>query len=154
MTDTEAGTATGNSFPIKKPGTIHKNTSADDLIEQSLQRGEGKLTDTGALSVETGAHTGRAARDKYFVRDATTEDTIWWDNNQSMSPEHFEALLEDFLEHADGRELFEQELFAGADENHRLPTRVVLENAWHALFIHYLLRRPDAIARAAEQCCV
>ena len=144
MTNTGAGTATGHSFPIEKPGTIHKNTPADKLIEQSLQRGEGKLTDKGALVVETGAHTGRAAKDKYIVRDVSTEDTVWWDNNQAMSPEHFEALLEDFLAYADGKELFEQELFAGADENHRLPTRVFLEYAWHALFIRYLLRRPDA----------
>jgi len=143
MTDTGAKTATGHSFPIKNPGTIHKNSSADQLIEQSLRKEEGKLTDTGALSVETGAHTGRAAKDKFIVRDASTEDTVWWDNNQAMSPEHFEVLLEDFLAHADGKELFEQDLFAGADENHRLPTRVFLEYAWHALFIRYLLRRPD-----------
>jgi phosphoenolpyruvate carboxykinase (ATP) len=144
MADTGADNAGGNSFPIQNPGTIHKNTSADKLIEQSLQREEGKLTDTGALVVETGAHTGRAAKDKFIVRDAATEDTIWWDNNQAMSPAHFEVLLEDFLEHAEGKELFVQELFAGADENHRLPTRVVLEYAWHALFIRYLLRRPEA----------
>ena len=131
-------------FPIQNPGTHHKNTSADELIAQALQREEGKLTDTGALAVETGAHTGRAARDKFIVRDASTEDTIWWDNNQAMSPEHFEVLLEDFLAHADGRELFVQELFAGADENHRMPTRIYLEYAWHALFIRYLLRRPEA----------
>ena len=144
MADTRAETATGKLFPIKNPGKIHKNTSADELIKQSLQRDEGKLTDTGALAVETGAHTGRAAKDKFIVRNASTEDTVWWDNNQAMSPENFEVLLEDFLTHADGRELFEQELFAGADENHRLPTRVFLEYAWHALFIRYLLRRPEA----------
>ncbi len=143
MTNTGAEKATGHSFPIEKPGTIHKNTSAGELIEQSLQRGEGKLTDKGALSVKTGAHTGRAAGDKFIVRDAATEDTVWWDNNQAMSPDHFEVLLKDFLTHADGKELFQQELFAGADENHRLPTRVFLEYAWHALFIRYLLRRPD-----------
>jgi len=144
MADAGADKAGTILFPIENPGTHHKNTAADELIEQSLQRGEGKLTDTGALAVETGAHTGRAARDKFIVRDAATEDTVWWDNNQAMSPENFEVLLEDFLTHADGRELFEQELFAGADENHRLPTRVFLEYAWHALFIRYLLRRPEA----------
>jgi len=144
MAGAGANTAGENSFPVQNPGTVYRNSSAEELIEQSLQRDEGKLTDTGALSVETGAHTGRAARDKYIVRDASTEDTVWWDNNQSMQPGHFEALLEDFLEHADGKELFVQDLFAGADENHRLPTRVFLEYAWHALFIRYLLRRPNA----------
>jgi phosphoenolpyruvate carboxykinase (ATP) len=144
MADTGASKAGAILFPIKNPGTHHKNTSAEELIQQSLQRDEGKLTDTGALTVETGAHTGRAARDKFIVRDASTEDTVWWDNNQAMSPEHFEVLLADFLAHADGRELFVQELFAGADQSHRLQTRVFLEYAWHALFIRYLLRRPEA----------
>ncbi len=144
MADTGADMAGTILFPIENPGTIHKNMSADELIQQSLERGEGKLTDTGALTVETGAHTGRAAKDKFIVRDASTEDTVWWDNNQDMSPEHFEVLLEDFLAHADGRELFVQELFAGADETHRMPTRIYLEYAWHALFIRYLLRRPEA----------
>ncbi len=144
MTNTGAEKATGNSFPIKKPGIMHKNFSTEELIEQSLKRGEGKLTDKGALCVETGAHTGRAARDKFIVRDAATRDTVWWDSNQAMSPEHFTVLLEDFLTHANGKELFVQELFAGADESHRLATRVFLENAWHALFISYLLRCPDA----------
>jgi phosphoenolpyruvate carboxykinase (ATP) len=144
MANTGANEAGALLFPIENPGTHHKNTSAEELIQKSLERDEGKLTDTGALAVETGAHTGRAAKDKFIVRDASTEDTVWWDNNQSMRPEHFEALLEDFLAHADGRELFVQELFAGADEDHRLPTRVFLEYAWHALFIRYLLRRPEA----------
>ena len=144
MTGTGGDAAGKILFPIKNPGTHHKNQSAEELLAAAIERGEGKLTDGGALAVETGAHTGRAAKDKYIVRDATTESVIWWDNNQAMSPEHFEVLLQDFLDHADGRELFVQELFAGADENHRLRARVYLEKAWHALFIRYLLRRPGA----------
>ena len=144
MTGTGTQAAGKFSFPVENAGKIFSNNSAEDLLAQSLERGEGKLASSGALVVETGAHTGRAARDKFIVRDVTTEDTVWWDNNQAMSPEHFEVLLEDFTAHAKGRELFTQDLFAGADETHRLPTRVVLENAWHALFIRYLLRRPDA----------
>lgn len=142
MAGTGAGTAGSVLFPIKNPGTIHRNTSTEELLEQAVARGEGRRTDGGALAVETGAHTGRAAKDKFIVCDATTEHNVWWDNNQKMRPEHFEALLADFLAHADGRELFVQELFAGADENHRLPARIYLEYAWHALFIRYLLRRP------------
>jgi phosphoenolpyruvate carboxykinase (ATP) len=131
-------------FPIQKPGTIHRNNSAEELLKHAVDRGEGQLTNGGALAVKTGAHTGRAAKDKYIVRDTTTENDVWWDNNKAMSREHFEILLQDILAHADGRELFVQELFAGADPKHRLAARIYLEYAWHALFIRYLLRRPDA----------
>ena len=144
MALTGGGAAGKNAFPIENPGTHHKNFSAETLMQQAVARQEGRLTGGGALAVETGAHTGRAARDKYIVRDATTEDAVWWDNNQAMSPEHFEVLLKDFLAHAEGRDLFVQELFAGADADHRLRARIYLEYAWHALFIRYLLRCPDA----------
>ena len=144
MAGTGGDAAGKDSFPIENPGTHHTNFSAEKLIEHAVARQEGTLTDGGALAVETGAHTGRAARDKYIVRDATTEDAVWWDNNQAMSPDHFEVLLQDFLAHAEGRDLYMQELFAGADADHRLRARIYLEYAWHALFIGYLLRRPDA----------
>ena len=63
-----------------------------------LANGEGSLAKHGPLVVETGAHTGRSAKDKFIVRDATTEDTVWWGKvNASMTPEHFAALKEDFL---------------------------------------------------------
>ena len=128
-------------FPLRNPGTVYRNSTSEELIKHSLSRKEGVLTNGGALAVETGLHTGRSARDKFTVRDATTEDALWWDNNQSMTPDQFELLLADFLDHAEGRDIFIQELHAGADETHRLRARVYLEYAWHALFISYLLRR-------------
>ena len=94
--------------------------------------------------VETGAHTGRSVQDKFTVRDATTEKAVWWDNNKPMSPEQFELLWADFRAHAQSRELFVQDLYAGADPAHRLNARIFTEYAWHALFIRNLLRRPEA----------
>ena len=76
------------------------------------------------------------------MRDATTEKAVWWDNNKPMTPEQFELLLSDFREHAKSRELFVQDLFAGADPAQRLNARMFVEYAWHALFIRHLLRRP------------
>ena len=143
MADTGDGASGKILFPVKNTGTVYRNSSEAELIEHSLQRDEGKLTASGALVVETGLHTGRAAKDKFIVRDAMTRDTIWWDNTQSMTPDHFQTLLQDFLDHAEGRELFIQELHAGADAEHRLRTRIYLEYAWHALFIRYLLRCPE-----------
>ncbi len=113
------------------------------LMEAAITRGEGHLGLGGAFLVATGEHTGRSPKDKFVVRSAQVEDTIWWDNNAPMSPEQFDQLEADMLAHLNGREVFVQDLFAGAAPEHRLDVRVVTELAWHGLFIRHLLRRPD-----------
>lgn len=123
---------------------VHWNHRPAKLYELSLARNEGEIAKGGAMVVKTGAHTGRSAQDKFIVRDATTESTVWWDNNKAMTPEQFDALFEDMKAHAKGRELFVQDLFGGADKTHRLPTRVLTELAWHSLFIQNLLIEPEA----------
>ncbi|MGF1651485.1 MAG: phosphoenolpyruvate carboxykinase (ATP), partial [Hyphomicrobiaceae bacterium] len=130
------------AFPLDVAASIAHNLKPVELLELAVARGEGRLTATGALSVTTGAHTGRSAQDKFTVRDQTTDATVWWDNNKAMSPAHFEQLLVDFKAHAAARHLFVQDLHAGADPQNQLKTRVFTEFAWHALFISYLLRRP------------
>ena len=122
---------------------VHYNLNAAQLFEMSIKLDEGMVTDSGALAVITGKHTGRSAQDKFIVRDASTEDTIWWDNNKGMSADHFATLKTDFLDHAKGKRLFVQDLYGGADADHRIKVRVVTQFAWHALFIRYLLRRPS-----------
>lgn len=124
-------------------GTVHYNLAEPELYEHAISRGEATLAAGGALVARTGQHTGRSPKDKFIVRDASTEDQVWWDNNKPMSPEHFEALLADFQEQVRGRDLFVQDLVGGADAKYRLPTRVVTEYAWHSLFIRNLLIRPD-----------
>ncbi|MBL4786922.1 MAG: phosphoenolpyruvate carboxykinase [Cohaesibacteraceae bacterium] len=121
---------------------IHWNLQEPKLYEESLKRGEAELVAGGALSVDTGTHTGRSAKDKFILRDETTEETVWWDINKEMSQANFDVLHEDFLEHAKGRELFVQDLYGGADPAYRLPTRVFTEYAWHSLFIRNLMLRP------------
>lgn len=134
---------TNQTFPLTAASTIKHNTHVSELIELAVRRGEGRLAKTGAFVAETGEHTGRSAKDKFVVRDATTEDTLWWDNNQSISTAQFDQLYQDFLDYAANTELFVQDLFAGADPTYRLNTRVFCEKAWHALFIRHLLRRPE-----------
>jgi phosphoenolpyruvate carboxykinase (ATP) len=129
---------------ITRPGKLNINWLEPALYEEAIRRGEGRVAKGGALVVETGQHTGRSARDKFTVRDATTDGSIWWDFNASMTPAHFDTLWSDMRAHMEGRELFVQELFAGADTAHRLNVRVVSELAWHSLFIRHLLRRPEA----------
>ena len=120
------------------------NLSEVDLYEAAIRNGEADLTADGALRAITGQHTGRSPKDKFVVRDAATEDQIWWDNNKPLSPEHFKILHEDMLAHAAGKSLYVQDLVGGADPANALPTRVVTEYAWHALFIRNLLVRPKA----------
>jgi phosphoenolpyruvate carboxykinase (ATP) len=122
---------------------VYWNLEAPSLYEQSLTRGETKLVKGGALLAETGIHTGRSPKDKFVVRDETTESTVWWDNNGSITPGHFDTLLADFLAHAEGKEMFAQDLYGGADPAYRVKARVFTEFAWHSLFIRNLLIRPE-----------
>ena len=128
---------------LDKAAAIHWNLRPSQIYELALARGEAEIAGSGPLLVKTGAHTGRSAQDKFIVRDATTEDTIWWDNNKDMTAAQFDALHADMLAHAEGRELLVQDLFGGADKTHRLATRVVTELAWHSLFIQNLLIEPE-----------
>ncbi|WP_431298382.1 phosphoenolpyruvate carboxykinase [Tabrizicola sp. BL-A-41-H6] len=128
---------------IRGAGRVHYNFTEPALVEAAVARGEGRLGRGGAFLCSTGQFTGRSPKDKFVVRTPATENTIWWENNAAMSPEHFARLKADMLEHVQGREVFVQDLYAGADPVHRLDVRVVTELAWHSLFIRHLLRRPS-----------
>ncbi|MBA4764149.1 MAG: phosphoenolpyruvate carboxykinase [Erythrobacter sp.] len=130
---------------IETAATIHPNLTSEELTAAALERGEGRRAKHGPLVVETGKHTGRSAKDKFIVRNAETEDTVWWDNNASMTPDHFAALKEDFMKAvADKAELFVADLFGGSQPEYRVNVRVINELAWHNQFIRTLLVRPTA----------
>ncbi len=129
---------------IATTGTLHWNLITAPLVEMAIQRGEGVLAKDGPLVVATGAHTGRSAKDKFIVRDATTEDTVWWGKtNKGMTPDHFAALKADFLAAVGAKDtLFVQDLFGGSQPETRVNVRVITEFAWHSLFVRTLLVRP------------
>ncbi|WCL54197.1 phosphoenolpyruvate carboxykinase [Gimibacter soli] len=123
--------------------TQYWNLNTPELYEEAIRRGEGKIADGGALVVKTGKHTGRSAKDKFTVRDAGTENTVWWgDTNRPMTPEAFDALHAAFLQHMKGKELFIQDLFGGSDKNHQVSVRTIGELAWHSLFCRTMLIVP------------
>ena len=124
-------------------GEVYYNLMEPALVDLALQRGEGRLGRGGALLVSTGKFTGRSPKDKHVVKTDNVVDTIWWDNNGAMSPDGFDTLYSDMLEHMKGREYSVQDLVAGADPAHAINVRMVTELAWHGLFIRHLLRRPD-----------
>ncbi|HVV62059.1 MAG TPA: phosphoenolpyruvate carboxykinase [Pseudolabrys sp.] len=132
-----------DQFGFKGLKAVHWNLPAAALYEHAIARDEAVLTADGAISADTGVHTGRSPKDKYVVVDAMTENTVWWDANGRLSQEQFKLLFDDFIAHAAGKELFAQDLYGGADPEYRIKTRVYTELAWHSLFIRNLLIRPE-----------
>jgi phosphoenolpyruvate carboxykinase (ATP) len=129
---------------IETQASLHWNLGPEALVEHAVRRGEGLIAKDGPLVVATGKHTGRSANDKFLVRDAETDATIWWDNNKSMSPDHFATLKADFLvELARRPTLFVADLYGGSQPEHRVNVRVINELAWHNLFIRTMLVRPE-----------
>ncbi|ADZ72625.1 phosphoenolpyruvate carboxykinase [Polymorphum gilvum] len=133
-----------DTIGLKGLGAIYWNQSEPLLYEHAVRRGEAQIAANGPLVADTGVHTGRSPKDKFVVADAETESQVWWDNNNRMSQENFEKLFADFLAHAEGMDLFAQDLYGGADPAYRLSVRVYTEYAWHSLFIRNLLLRPQA----------
>ncbi len=135
-----------DKFGLKNLKTVHWNLGAPQLYQYSLAAGEAVLSADGALCADTGEFTGRSPKDKFTVRDATTDKNMWWAGNQSITSDQFSALYADFLKHAEGMTLFAQDLYGGADPSFQIKTRVFTELAWHSLFIRTLLIRPEASA--------
>jgi phosphoenolpyruvate carboxykinase (ATP) len=129
---------------LPEPAVLFANLGTAPLVEHAVSNGEGLLAKDGPFVVETGKHTGRSAKDKFIVRDAETENTVWWGKtNVSMTPAHFAALKADFLAHLGTKDkLYVADLFGGSQPDHRVNVRVVNELAWHNLFIRTLLVRP------------
>jgi len=119
------------------------NLPTESLYEEIVFRNEGKISQHGPVIVETGKHTARAANDKFVVREATTEDNIWWgEYNRPYSTEKFDELysrLQGFLQ---GKDVFVQDCFGGADPNYSMPIRIITEYAWHSLFARNMFIPP------------
>ncbi len=124
--------------------SVYADLDTVHLVEQALLRGEGMLADTGALVVTTGARTGRSPKDRFIVRDSTTDATVDWGVvNQPFAPERFEALWKRVRTYMGFRSRYSSRLHVGADAEHYLPALVVTETAWHSLFARNMFIRPD-----------
>jgi phosphoenolpyruvate carboxykinase (ATP) len=129
---------------LSPAGRVHWNLPPAELVEHAVWRGEGRLSEDGSFVAETAPHTGRAPKDKFTVREPSSEDEIWWgDVNVEVSPEHFDRLRQDVLNHLDGQDdLYVRDVWAGADPEYRLSVRVVTPSAWHSLFVHNMFLEP------------
>src|SRR6267143_15959 len=122
-----------------------RNLSPAALYEHAIRWDEAVIVSTGALTAETGKHTGRSPKDKFFVKEPTSRDAIWWHpGNQPISTSSFEALLARMQDYTRSHEVYTQDVMACADPRHRLRVRVITEFAWHSLFARNLFIRPNA----------
>lgn len=132
-----------DSLGIVAPKAVYRNLVPAKLVEFALARGEGTLSESGALVVTTGKYTGRSPDDRYVVDAPAIHDDIDWGKiNVPISEEKYEAIYNRMSAYLQGRELFVFDGYAGADETYHLPVRVVNELASQNLFIHQLLVRP------------
>lgn len=129
---------------------VHFNLPVSQLIEMAIQRNGSRLSSSGAIASRTGKYTGRSPKDKFIVDEPSSHDQVDWETNQPLSPDHFDLLFQDLSHYIKDKELFVFDGFAGADEDYRLPIRVINEYAWHNLFAHQLFIRPTEDELAAH----
>ena len=130
---------------ILNPKAVYRNLEPAQLVEHALRRGEGQLSNTGALCVRTGKYTGRSPNDKFIVDSEGVHDDIAWGKiNVPTTQAVFDALYEKMVAYLQNREIFVFDGFAGADTRHTKAFRIVNELASQNLFIHQLLLRPTA----------
>jgi phosphoenolpyruvate carboxykinase (ATP) len=118
---------------------VYWNLGVPALYEEAVRRREGSMAAEGPLVCRTGQHTGRSPNDKFIVREPPSEGNIWWSKvNRPITPEAFDLLHQRMLNYVEGKELFVQDCYAGADPRYRLPVRIITEQAWHSLFARHM----------------
>ena len=144
-----------SKYNILDPVEVLYNPSYDTLFAEEMKPEltgyeKGQLTELGAVNVMTGVYTGRSPKDKFFVLDDTTRDTIWWtsdeykNDNKPISPETWTELKKIATNELSNKRLFVVDAFCGANENTRLKLRFIMEVAWQAHFVTNMFIRPTA----------
>ena len=142
-----------SKYGITDVKEILHNPSYETLFEEETKEGltgydKGTITELGAVNVMTGIYTGRSPKDKFFVLDDTSKDTIWWtsdeykNDNKPTSPETWKALKDLAVKELSGKRLYVMDTFCGANPNSRLKVRFIMEVAWQAHFVKNMFIRP------------
>jgi phosphoenolpyruvate carboxykinase (ATP) len=127
---------------IFNPGNVYRNLSTPALYEEVVRRREGFISHLGPIVVRTGQHTGRAAKDKFVVDEPTSRDNIWWGEvNIPFDEKKFKSLHHRMCAYLQGRDIYIQDCYAGADVNYRIPIRIITETAWHNMFARNMFIR-------------
>ena len=140
---------TTKSFSLKHYGienaTMRYQLSPEDLEKEVVQKGQGKITASGALAINTGEFTGRSPMDRFIVKDQITQDKVWWgDINIPFEPDAFDALYDKVTNYLSGKEIFVRDSYACADPEYKLNIRVINEYPWSNMFAYNMFLRPTA----------
>ncbi len=130
---------------IKNTKTEYWNLTPEELIEETIRRNQGVLSDTGALAIDTGEFTGRSPKDKFIVKDSGTKDSVDWGGfNNPIEPSVFDNLYNKVTAYFAGKDVFVRDCYACADDAYKLNVRVVTEYPWANMFAYNMFLRPTA----------
>lgn len=123
---------------------VYFNLSANELTQATLAINEGVITNSGALSINTGKFTGRSPKDRFIVSDSLTEDAVDWnDINKSISFNQYKGLKTKIVDYLSDQDLYVKEGFACSDQKYKLNVRLIAEKPWSAQFVHNMFLRPN-----------
>ncbi len=135
MPDTQIKSEYGlDNIGLKTSEKIYWNLPVPVLYEHVVKRGEGNIVNGGPIIVETGKHTARAAKDKFTVKEETSDKNIWWgDYNIETDEAKFDNLFNKLSAYMSSRDIYVKDCFAGSNKDYRLPIRIITEYAWQSL---------------------
>lgn len=126
-----------------KNAKVNYQLSSEELHNETLQKGQGKLADSGSLAVDTGEFTGRSPMDRFIVKDDVTRDQVWWGNiNIPFPADKFDRLYDKVTDYLSEKEIYVRDSYACADEDYKLNIRVVNEYPWSNMFAYNMFLRP------------
>lgn len=128
---------------IENVSSVHWNLSTPALVEEAVKRNEAHLAHLGPLVVRTGHHTGRSPNDRFVVKEGPSGEQIWWGKvNKPYDPANFDRMYQKLLAYLQGKDIFVQDCYAGADPKYRIRVRLVATHAWHSLFARNMFIQP------------
>ncbi|MDG1159643.1 MAG: phosphoenolpyruvate carboxykinase (ATP) [Flavobacteriales bacterium] len=137
-------TASLDAIGLGHIGTAYWNLTPAELVEETIIQGQGILSNTGALAVDTGKFTGRSPKDRFVVCDENTENTVFWgDVNIKFTPEKFDALYQRMRAYLTNKDLYVRDAKACADPTYNMNIRVVTEFPWSNMFASNMFLRPS-----------
>src|ERR1044072_730593 len=137
-------TTSNAPIDLNRASQVFYNLSVEELVDHAVRYDGGVLAANRALVCKSGKYTGRTPKDKHTVKEPGSEANIWWENNTPMDPATFEQVREKVRSYAEGKNLYVIDTYGGADPEHRIKARFIVERPYHALFIKQLLIRPSA----------
>ena len=130
---------------LKHVESVHYQSTPEELVQDTLRLGQGVLTDSGALSIRTGEFTGRAPKDKFTVKDETTETSVHWNEfNIPIEDKYFHIIQKKITDYLNSKpEIWIRDCYACADPRYRTNIRVITEKPWTNLFAYNMFLRPE-----------